>query len=152
VSQRGLEREVASSDIELQREKLNAIGEILRCAHLRDEFEIIYAATDGYVELMRVDHAGERNPAALPSRRLGQQVLVLAEKHTAERCGTVQQIWIIDFGTTICLSRQDINPSVQQYDRYCPPDMDIHVQRQAHSSAQLTELFEALLKWRFAGL
>jgi hypothetical protein len=94
----------------------------------------------------------ERNSAALPPRCLGQEVLVLAEKHTAERCGTVEQIGIIDFGGTICLGGQNINASVQQRDGYCPADMDIHVQRQAHWSAQLAELLETLLKRRFAGL
>jgi len=99
-----------------------------------------------------VHYASEWNTTALPPRRLGQQVLVLAEENTPERCGTIEQIGIIEFGCTICLNGHDINASVQQGYGYCSPNMDIHVQGQAHWLAQLAEVFEPLLKWRFAGL
>jgi len=98
----------------------DAIGEILVCAHFGDQFEIVYAATDSHIKLMRIHNPGKRNPTVLPPCRLREQVLVLAEEHTTERSGAVKKIGIIEFGCTIRLSGQDINTPVQQSDRNCP--------------------------------
>jgi hypothetical protein len=121
----------------LEWQKLKAVGEVLGLAHFGDEFEIVYTASHRDLQFMRIDDPGERNPAALAPCRLGQQVLVLTEKHTTERRRAVEQFGILNFGGIVCLSREDIHTPFQQRDGYCSPDMDIHVQRETHGQRSL---------------
>ena len=58
--------------IHLQRQELDAVGEVFRQAHFGDDFEVVYAAPDGDVKLMRIDNAAECNSTSLASRSLPQ--------------------------------------------------------------------------------
>ena len=78
------EHKESGSPSQSKRQKLNAIGKVVRHAHFGDEFEIADTATDSHVELVGVHYTRKGNAHALPPRRLRQQVLVLTEEHTSE--------------------------------------------------------------------
>ena len=57
---------------------------------------------------MRVNDPGEAAGGALSGRGLGEEVLVLAEEHSAERCGAIEQRRVVQSGCAILLRRQYI--------------------------------------------
>lgn len=62
----------------LERQKFYAPIQIVRLPNGCNQFQIIDESADRYAQLVRVNHAAERNPFSLPTCGFGQQVFVLA--------------------------------------------------------------------------
>lgn len=115
-------------------QEFDPVREILRGTTLGEHLQIGHALPDGNRQWVGVNNPREVAPEALAQGGLGEQVLVLTEKHPAQLGGTIQQFRVRQARRTIHLRRHHIDAPQHEGSRDRARDMDIHVQPDTHGS------------------
>ena len=123
---------------ESQRQILDAIREVFQCSGLGENLQIVDGPPNGDPELVGVNDASELLATPLTLRCLRQQVIVLAEEHTAKLAGSVQQTGIFQLRRAIQLRRQNIHTPQQEPARDCCRHMHVQVEADAHASLPIS--------------
>ena len=105
---------------------------------LRDEFQVIDALTNRHIELMGINHAGERFSRALATCYFAQ--------HTAQLGGTIEKGWIVETTRRVFLSSKHVNTPDAQSRCDGATHMNVEVELDTHG-----RFFSARSFWRRAG-
>lgn len=85
------------------------IEEFVRLTALGDDLKIVYARSDGDVQLLCEHHSREFKAYLLSSRSLGEEIMISCEHDPLQLRRSIQKIVILPLCCFILLRRQHIN-------------------------------------------
>lgn len=83
--------------------------ELTLFTHSRHQLELVDHLPDPELLLVHINHSSEGKPFSLTPRRLGEKVVIVSEKHTTERTGSIEKLRIVHLMGTILERRHDVD-------------------------------------------
>ena len=96
----------------IQRKMLDPVDHVLGLQDLAHQFQIKHRLSDRGRHLMAINESSKENAFGLPLGGYSQQILILSKEHAIEKCGPVQQRFIIQLPGPVFLDRQRIDAPV----------------------------------------
>ena len=98
----------------LQGEMQYRVHKLLGLGSLGHKLQVTDALADRDPQLVGVDHAAEANTFHLALLRYSKQVVVLAEEHSPQLGGAIQNLVVGSPGAAVLLCRDDIDASLRR--------------------------------------